>query len=71
MTKRPTRQTKMLQSLLVEVCGKEAKSVLRAAVRWYRHYEGFIRDERRAMHARVSLSKAVASYERAKKRSKP
>lgn len=63
------KSEKMLQSLLVEVCGKEAKSVIRAACAWV----NFDDDGRAATlpklaRVQIRLANAVTRYERAKKR---
>ncbi len=74
MTARPakSKNERMLQSLLVEVCGKEAKAVIRAAMRvfnedgginytdWYDHETG----------TQAALMRACARYTRAKARAK-
>ena len=56
------KSEKMLQSLLVEVCAKEAKAVVRAAVRWSDNTVICTRP------CEMSLARAISRYERAKKR---
>lgn len=61
-TKPKPKNERMLQSLLVEVCGVEAKAVIRAAVRWRKVIWG---NPMTAL-AEMGLIRAVERYTRAK-----
>ncbi len=76
MTARPakSKNERMLQSLIVEVCGKEAKGVVRAAMRAYKEKLAVysISDLIRLSYSAKgkTLIRACARYDRAKARAK-